>query len=422
MPPVAARWTLEQAEEHLLGLELFGMRFGLERVRALLARLGDPQRRLRAIHVVGTNGKSSTVRLASAILHAHGLRAGAYLSPHLSSFTERVRVDDRDAHPDDLAEAIRTAAGAAAEVDATLDGEERCTQFEVLTAAALHELARREVEVAVVEAGLGGRFDATNALEGEVCVLTGVALEHTRWLGDTVDAIAREKLAVVPAGGRLVIGDDLHPDALARARALDARLIVAPPVPGAPALAAKGAFQRRNLALARAAAQAFLAPRALHEAAVGAAAAATTVPGRLQRVGDDPPTYLDGAHNPDGMGAVIAAVGEEAPGAPVTAVVSVLADKDVEAILAALAPSTARIVTTTNHNPRALGAAELADVARRAGSADVRAVEDPHAALATARALAREEHGVVLATGSIYLVADLLRPDGAAGPARRSTL
>ena len=183
------------------------MRFGLERMRRLLTALGSPQESLRTIHVVGTNGKSSTVRMAAAILQAHGLTAGAYLSPHLSTFAERIRIADADVEPAAFAAAVERAAAAAAMVDRTLSGGERVTQFELLTAAAFSELARRGVDAAVVEAGLGGRWDATNVLDAPVVVLTNVGLEHTRWLGPTVADIAREKLAVVRPGATLVLGD-----------------------------------------------------------------------------------------------------------------------------------------------------------------------------------------------------------------------
>src|SRR5947208_5681812 len=237
-PSPAGPWTEEDAERYLLGLELFGMRFGLDRMRRLLTTLGSPQERFGSIHVVGTNGKSSTVRMIAAILERHGLRTGAYLSPHLVSFTERIRIDERDLAPQEFAEAVRVAARAAVKVDHTLTDGDRVTQFEALTAAALWELARREVEVGVIEAGLGGRYDATNVLPSKVAVLTNVGLEHTRWLGPTVTDISREKLAVLQPGTTLVVGAGLHPDAEreARAAAADAgaRLLVAPADPGLP--------------------------------------------------------------------------------------------------------------------------------------------------------------------------------------------
>ena len=156
-----APMRLEDAERLLLSLELFGMRFGLDRMRRLLTALGSPQEQFASIHVVGTNGKSSTVRMTAAILRRHGLRVGSYLSPHLVSFAERVRIDDADVSGAEFAAAIQRAAAAAEKVDRTAPSDDHVTQFELLTAAALDCFARAGVDVAVVEAGLGGRFDAT---------------------------------------------------------------------------------------------------------------------------------------------------------------------------------------------------------------------------------------------------------------------
>ena len=211
-PLSAPAWSERDAERYLLSLELFGMRFGLDRMRRLMTALGSPQERFGSVHVVGTNGKSSTTRMIAAILRRHGLRAGAYLSPHLVSFTERIRVEDRDVDGDRFAAAVLRAARAAAKVDRTLDEGDRVTQFEALTAAAYWLLTDEGVEAAVIEAGLGGRYDATNVIPSRVQVLTNVGLEHTRWLGPTIGDIAAEKLAVVRDGSTLVVGPGLHPD------------------------------------------------------------------------------------------------------------------------------------------------------------------------------------------------------------------
>ena len=150
-------------ERYLLSLELFGMRFGLDRMRRLMTALDSPHERFRSVHVVGTNGKSSTARMTAAVLRRHGLGTGAYLSPHLTTFAERIEVDEQATSPERFAAAVQRAAQAAALVDRTLAEDDRVTQFEALTAAAYWELARSDVEVAVVEAGLGGRYDATSA-------------------------------------------------------------------------------------------------------------------------------------------------------------------------------------------------------------------------------------------------------------------
>jgi dihydrofolate synthase / folylpolyglutamate synthase len=406
--------TFEQAERYLLGLELFGMRFGLDRMRRLMTALGSPQERFRSIHVVGTNGKSSTARMAAAILERHGVRTGTYLSPHLVSFTERIRIAERDVEPERFAAAVERAARAAEKVDRTLEGDDRVTQFEALTAAAYSEMAQAGVEVAVVEAGLGGRYDATNVIPSEVQVLTNVGLEHTRWLGPTIADIASEKLAVVRSGSTLVIGPDLHPDALALAReAPAARVVVAEP--GDVVMAARGAFQRRNFALARAAAEALLG--SLDEEAVRAAAASTLVPGRFEVVAQGVggvEVVIDGAHNPAGMSALAESLPEWLDGRELVVVLSILDDKDAAAMLQALIPHATHIVCTTNANPRALSPATLQSLARQLSFTAVGAERDPRAAVAAARELAGPG-GAVLATGSIYLIADLLRPAGVKG-------
>jgi dihydrofolate synthase/folylpolyglutamate synthase len=405
--------TPRQAEEYLLSLELFGMRFGLDRMRRLMTALGHPQRRFESIHVVGTNGKSSTTRMIAAILRRHGLRAGAYLSPHLVSFGERIRIDEADLTPEAFAAAVQRAAHAAELVDRSLDDEDdRVTQFEALTAAAYHELAREGVEVAVVEAGLGGRYDATNVIPSQVQVLTTVGLEHTRWLGPTICDIAGEKLDVVQPGATLVLGAGLHEDAaLVAARVAGergARIVNAGTDPGVP-VGALGAFQRRNFALARAAAEAYLGE--LDHGAVAAAAREVRVPGRLQVVEDAPLTLLDGAHNPDGMAALAESLPELRAGHDrLVAVVSILDDKDVAGMLAALLPRVDALVVTASHNPRALPPPTIQSLARQLhGPESSEIVREPRAALRRAREIAGPD-GVVLATGSIYLVADLVRP------------
>jgi dihydrofolate synthase/folylpolyglutamate synthase len=419
--------TLAEAERYLLGLELFGMRFGLDRMRRLMTVLGSPQERYESIHVVGTNGKSSTARMTAAILRRHGLRTGTYLSPHLVSFTERVRIDDDDSSPERFAAAVERARRAAEKVDRTLAQDDGVTQFEALTAAAYDELAAAGVQVAVVEAGLGGRYDATNVIPSRVQVLTNVGLEHTRWLGPTVADIAGEKLDVVRAGrgeSILVVGDDLHPDALALARdtaaARGARLVVTAvdALPATLEVLARGPYQRRNFALARAAAEAYLG--ALDEDMVRAAAASTLVPGRFEVVDSAPDTVLDGAHNPGGMAALAEALRGFLDGRRLVACISILDDKDAAGMLRELLPLCAEVICTASANPRALPPGTLQSLCGQLGGPPARTVSDPRRALEEARAAAGPD-GVALATGTIYLIADLLRPAGAAAE-RRSTL
>jgi dihydrofolate synthase/folylpolyglutamate synthase len=422
--------TPEEAEARLLALELFGMRFGLDRMRRLMTVLGHPEQAFKSIHVVGTNGKSSTTRMIAAILARHGHRVGAYLSPHLIGFNERIRVDDQDITPQQMADAIERALHGAEQVNRSSGGEDPVTQFELLTAAAYSELAARGVEVAVVEAGLGGRYDATNVIPSKVQVLTSVGLEHTRWLGPTITAIAREKLDVVRPGATLVLGAGMHPDALAVAQEIAAQrgatIVQAEADPHA-AVGALGTFQRRNFALARATAQAFLGK--LDEAAVVAAAADVRVPGRLQIVDQHPLTLLDGAHNPDGIAALAESLPEIVASARtvdgrVVAVVSILDDKDAAAMLRSLAPLCDALVLTSSHNPRVLPPPTLSSLLDQLApeiTSVAEIVREPHAALRRARELAGPG-GVVIAAGSLYLIADLMHDEAPAGGRRASML
>ena len=335
-------------------------------MRALLAALGDPQRRYPAIHVVGTNGKTSTTLQCAALLRAEGLRVGAYTSPHVRGWDERIQVDGA---PADLGRALARVRPLAA----------GATQFEVLTAAAFAELAARQVDVAVVEAGLGGRLDATNVLAARIVVLTNIALEHTEVLGTTREVIAAEKLAVIAPGATVVLGE---PDWEQPARERGASRVEL--VSGS------------NLALAVAAAEAFLG-----RAVDPRPAEVLHIPGRLERRRERPLELWDGAHNLAGVGYLLPRL----PSRRFTIVVSILADKDADAMLAALSAVGETLVATSSSSPRALPAAELAARARR-HFARVEVVPAPAEALATARRLAGPA-GAVLVTGSLYLLADL---------------
>jgi dihydrofolate synthase/folylpolyglutamate synthase len=400
--------TYEQAEAYLLDLELFGMRFGLDRMHKLMTVLGMPQRRFASVHVVGSNGKSSTVRMIAAILERHGLRTGTYTSPHLCSFAERIEVGEEPIADADFAAAVTRVARAAELVNRTADDDDPVTQFEALTAAAYHELARRKVEVAVVEAGLGGRWDATNVIPSKVQVLSSVGLEHTRWLGPTVADIAAEKLDVVRPYATLVTAE-LPPEAEAVVERVvaerHARLVRAPHDGPAPARA-RGSFQRRNFAVAQAAAEAFLGE--LDPKAVAAAAAEVEVPGRLELVSERPLVFHDGAHNPAGAQALADALPEVIAGRRLVAVIGVLDDKDASAMLSALLPVCEAAVFTRSVNPRSLPPATLAALSGQLGGPPAECVGDPRTAVERARELAGPE-GAVIVTGSIYLIADLVR-------------
>ena len=413
MDPQAVRASraMRDAERYLDSLEMFGMRFGLERMRRLMTALDSPHERFRSIHVLGSNGKSSTVRMIAALLTAHDLRTGAYLSPHLASWAERIEVAGRPVEDERFAAAVNRVAEAAALVDRTLGPGDRVTQFEALTAAAYWELARAGVEAAAVEAGLGGRYDATSVIRSAVQVLTNVSLEHTRWLGPTETHIAEEKLAVVSEGGTVVAGR-LGAGALGVAERVTkergARLLLLGrdfDDPGVP-LSPQGAFQRENFAVAVAAAEAFHG--ALDPARVREAAQSVRTPGRLEVVAHDPLTIRDGAHNPAGASALAEALPRLVGERRVVGVMSVLDDKDASTMLGTLLPLFGDVVFTRSSRRDALPPATLASLARQLGGPATHIEPSPRAALARARELAGRE-GAVVVTGSIYLLSDLAR-------------
>jgi dihydrofolate synthase / folylpolyglutamate synthase len=306
--------------------------------------------------------------MTAALLAAEGKTVGSYTSPHVTGWHERVQVNGEPADLDAALARIRPTAEALG-----------ATQFEALTAAALAEFAAARVDAAVVEAGLGGRLDATNVLRAPVVVLTNVDLEHTDVLGDTREEIAREKLAVIQPGATAVLGE---PEWEGMARASGAEAVV---VTG-----------RSNLALAVAAAESFLgAP------VDPAPAEKTSVPGRLERRGESPLEIWDGAHNLGGVGYVLARL----PARSYVVVASILGDKDVDGMLAALSALGHVLVATRSPNARALPADELAARAKRF-FAETETVPEPASALGRARELAGPD-GAVFVTGSLYLLADL---------------
>lgn len=421
----AVRMTPRQAAVYVEGLQVFGMHLGLERIHAVLDALGNPQRGIPAIHVVGSNGKSSTTRLAAAALSSQGLHVGAYLSPHISGWRERILLGGEDLSPARFARAI----GAVREASEglRLPGGDHVTQFEVLTAAAFWTFSRARCDAIVVEAGLGGRYDASNVLQPDaVVVLTNISLEHTDILGPTEADVAGEKLAVAADGcDRLVVGR------LSRKaeRALDAEekrrglaswrlgrdigvrahhglLDVVTPGRryGNLSLGVQGRFQRENLAVALAAAER-LRGRSLAVQALRKALRSVRIPGRLESFPGAPLVVLDGAHNPAGMEALAAslpdAIGRRRP----VAVISVLDDKELGAMVASLVPVCRALVATRSSHPRAVDPQALAAAANAAGlPAD--SVDDPQVAVDRARQQAGPR-GAVVVTGSLYLLSDV---------------
>ena len=341
--------STQSATDWIASLSPWPEEFGLDRMLALLDALDNPQRLFPSVHVVGTNGKSTATRTIASLLESDGLDVGAYTSPHVSGWHERIDTDPESFER--AVESVRSAAEAA-----------NATQFEALTAAALAHFAERGVDAAVIEAGLGGRLDATNVVDARVVLLTNVGLEHTEVLGNTREQIAREKLAVAKPGSTVVLPDD------------EWRGLVAE--------------NEIRLGGAREAAEAFSGHQIDAEMEVD-------LPGRLERRGPD--EVRDGAHTPEAVDWLL----ERLEPRRWTIVASILRDKDVDAMLERLAHAGDTLIATRSTNPRALDERELAARAERFFE-HVEPIADPVRALERALAL-----GPVLVTGSLYLLADL---------------
>jgi dihydrofolate synthase/folylpolyglutamate synthase len=417
--------TYREAVARLLGLrggEMAGMRPGQETIQALLDAVGNPERRLRLVQVAGTNGKGSAAALIAAMLTAGGHRAGLFTSPHLCSVRERIRVDGACIPEDDLADGIDAMGNLFARFDASV--------FEACVALALDHFVRSEVEVAVLEVGLGGRLDATTVGRPEVSVITRVDYDHQALLGDTLARIAWDKAHVIRSGVAvsarqteeaaapiieraaavgvplLLEGRDLS--VTVRARALDGqRLDLAGPGWSLSDVrcALLGVYQPSNALVAAAAARALGA----EETAIRRGLASARWPGRFQVVTGAPPLVLDGAHNPGGARALADSLAAYFPGQRFGFVLGMSADKDLAGILAPLLPLAERVVFTASANPRAADPGRLAALARHLATLPVDRVTtaaDPATALARARA----GGAPVCVAGSLYLIGAVLAP------------
>jgi dihydrofolate synthase/folylpolyglutamate synthase len=405
----------------------FGIRLGLGRTRALLAALGDPQRGLRGALVAGTNGKGSVLALAGSALRAAGLRVGETPKPHLVTYRERVAVDGRPIGVEDFARHVEAVLGVADRV-ARRHGEP--TEFELLTAVVFRHFAEADLDVALVEVGLGGRLDATHAWDGGVAVVTNVALDHTDRLGTTIAAIAREKAAIIERGDVAVTGADGEALAIIRRRArrVGAPLTEVPPAKllawdrdgltvelprlGATRVGLRGRHQAANAAVADALLDALATTgiATIDDEARRRGYGTAVWPGRLELLDvDGDEILLDGAHNPAGAAALAQALDDLrpwlAPG-PMTLVMAAMADKDVDGIIAALLGASsllgATVIATTLDAARAMPADELAARWRAVGSrlAAVTAIADPLDAVEHAR----RRPGPTVVAGSLYLV------------------
>lgn len=395
---------------------------GLSRIRELMRRLGDPQDALRFVHVAGTNGKGSTCAMLESILRAAGYRTGLYTSPHLLRVTERIRVDGEEISEDDFA-------AAAARVCAAMDGmDDAPTEFERITAMALCHFAAQECSVVVLEVGLGGRLDATNVIAApEVSVIANIGLEHTDWLGDTVEKIAFEKGGIIKPGRPVVLYRQSRAvedviAALCRERGCALRITEAPAAHGGGVdgqrfsyrtgeelfLPLPGDYQVENAALALETVE-VLREGGWHIAdeAVRRGLAGVRWSARLELLRREPVVLLDGAHNPNGVDALERAVSTLFPGEKLTLVMGVMADKDFGGMLDTMAPHAARFIAAEPDYYRALPSAELARVAR--GHLPCPVIDGGRVPQALERALALCEGGPVVVFGSLYQAGEVRR-------------
>ena len=438
MSAVAVHPVLAAVEERLLARwPETKIEPSLDRITMLLDFLGTPQRRYRSVHLTGTNGKTSTARLVEALLAAGGHRTGRLTSPHLTSIRERIALSGEPIGETEFVEAWREADFQAECVDAVM--EHPLSFFEMTVAMGYLAFAKAEVDVAVVEVGMGGRWDATNVIDAEVSVILPIALDHTDYLGPTTVDIAREKAGVIKPGSVVVSArqaSEVLEVLQGQADSVDARLLILDrnfsvvdrrPVADGQVitvhglhgiytdvqLALRGPHQADNAACALAATEALLG-RALDPDAVRRALGGVASPGRLDVRPGRPAIVLDAAHNPHGARSLVEALPEVAPDRPRYAVVATMADKDVEGLLRELAPAVAEIVCTANSSPRSLAASELASIAATIlPPSRVHIARNVEAALAVAQTRAAPpgtaREGLVLVTGSVVTVADAER-------------
>ncbi|MFN0284057.1 MAG: bifunctional folylpolyglutamate synthase/dihydrofolate synthase [Kineosporiaceae bacterium] len=417
----------------------------LDRIAAVCELLGDPQKAFRVVHLTGTNGKTSTTRMVERVLREHGLRTGRFVSPHLTDVRERIALDGEPLPPERFVEVYEEVLPYVDLVDtrSAERDEPRMTFFEVLVAMAYAAFADAPVDVAVVEVGMGGAWDATNVADGEVAVVTPIAVDHERFLGHDVASIATEKAGIIKAGATAVLArqpdeaaevllhrvgevgarlarEGLEFGVVHRDVAVGGQLVTLSGLAGTYEdvyLPLHGEHQAHNAACALAAAEAFLgagteqAPSGLDRDVVRAAFAAVDSPGRLEVVRRGPTVLVDAAHNPAGAAVLADAMREAFTFTRLVGVVGILADKDAEGILGALEPVLDEVVVTTSSSPRAIPAGELAELAEEVFGADrVHVASRLDDALDQAIGIVEAGGAIgggVLATGSVTLAADV---------------
>ena len=416
------------------------MAFDMQKIRDLMDVLGSPQRAYPSIHLTGTNGKTSTARMIDGLLRAQGLHTGRYTSPHLETVRERISLDGEPVSEERLTAVYDEIAPLAELIDAR--SAEPLTYFDMTTALAYATFADAPVDIAVVEVGLGGEEDATNVIDAGVCVITPIGLDHTEWLGDTIEDIAWAKAGIIHKDATVISAlqteDAMRPllersaqvgatvaregkefGVIRRDQAVGGQYLTLQGLGGVydeVFLPLFGAHQAQNAALALAAVEAFLGAgptKQLDPDLVREGFSGVDSPGRLERVRSAPTILLDGAHNPHGMAATVTALEEEFAFRHLVVVVGVLADKDVSGLLELLEPVAARLVVTQNSSPRAMPVDQLAELANDIFGEDrVSITQNMPDAIEEAVALADEDtdgemSGVaVLITGSVVTVAD----------------
>lgn len=378
----------------------FGIDPSLEPIRKMCAAMGNPQDAYECVQVAGTNGKSSVTRMTAAILRGQGRKVALYTSPELVRYPERMEIDGQIVSDQQFADAVEAALRAAEECGL------EATEFELLTAGALWLFAREGVDVAVLECGLGGRWDATSVCTPKVAVITGIALDHTHILGNTLEAIAGEKAPIIKAGCKAVLAPALAAREVfdAHIAEVGAQVVEVDPLMSelfAFAVAHMPSYQRQNAAVAFAAAKALVGPISIEEAEE--ALHSLQIPGRFETLRHDPLLLIDAAHNPQSAHVLAEEVERRFPerAARPTLLLGVLADKDVKGVVGELAPLFDHVVCTQSASPRAIAADELADIVTAAGCKDVRVIAT------IPEALAALEGTPTIASGSITVAGEV---------------
>ena len=408
--------TYNEAVDYLSGALKFGINPSLAPIEDMCANMGDPQKAYKSVQIAGTNGKSSTSRMIAALLHSEGFKVGLYTSPHLVKYSERIEVDGTVISDQLFAQ------GVSAAVQAAENAHVQATEFELLTAAAFWVFAHENVDWAVLECGLGGRWDATSVVTPEVAVITGVALEHTQILGDTVEQIAAEKAAIIKSGSSAIFASDLEAREVfeARANEVGVSVCVSGPVSDdsvLDSLAHLPKYQVKNAATALTATRVALG----HKVDIDNACqtfANLVIPGRFEMLSQNPLLIVDAAHNPQSVQTlaqeissrfVTALLSQELaqkrrrrgiPEVPVL-LLGVLADKDVRGIVRTLCPLFKRIVVTASSSSRSIAADELAHIVEEETGVK------PEIASSITAAKHLLVHEPVIATGSITVAGEV---------------